>query len=191
MQLPLAPISINNIPHQEVLQLIYTISRVPLFICSEPSLPSSYAIPRFWIRRLSEKAGCAPLLCVVPHLRDLCCILFSSVLSAHVHITSPVLGPEIYPCGNSHLCVPCSIPTAQKSGYSTAVQETEGSCGTVNDIALNPLLPAPLHCLALVMVFLSIFCLQHQFNLISAHEQEKFSSQTGTRSQTVFLVRPK
>lgn len=41
------------------------------------SLPSSCAIPSSWIRRLGEQADSSPLLCVVPHLRDLCCILFS------------------------------------------------------------------------------------------------------------------
>lgn len=85
------------------------------------SLPSSYAIPSSWIR-LSELAGSAPLLCVVPHLKDLCCLLFSPrTFCPRPHHMSSVRAGDVPWPGHSHPCVPCSLPTAQKSVYSTAV----------------------------------------------------------------------
>lgn len=79
------------------------------------SLPSSYAIPSSWIRRLSELAGSAPLLCVVPHLRDLCSVLFGLCTFCPCPYHRCNLRAGDTPCpGNSHPCVPCSIPTAQK-----------------------------------------------------------------------------
>lgn len=97
-----------------------------LSLAQSLSLPSSYARPSSWTR-LSELAGSAPLLCVVPHLKDLCCLLFSpcTFCPRPHHVSSVRAGDVPWP-GNSHHCVPCSLPTAQKSVYSTAVPRDWG-----------------------------------------------------------------
>lgn len=119
-------------------------SSPPIVVCllsfvQNLSLPSSYAIPSSWIRRLREQVGSAPLLCV--DLRDLCCILFSPCTFCPCpHHRSSIRPGDTPRPGNSHHCVPCSIPTAQKTqDILQLCQETEGNSGAVHDMGYKPI----------------------------------------------------
>lgn len=182
MQLPLAPFQAFSsvTPHIKKFYSSSTPSAGYIFsFVQSLSLSSSEAMPSSCIRRLSEQAGSAPLLCVLPHLRDLCCILFC-VLPAHVLITGPVLGLEIHPGQVIHISVwLAQFPQLKNQDIKNQLwEETEGNCGAAHDMAYKPSAASTTALFSPNKGFFpSIFCLEHQFNLISAYEQKQFSPQ--------------